>query len=84
MMTNGEAFLFPNCKQATLEILHYPSGDTVNGFVASMCGLLNTTWLIAVEGPSVQKEQMPTNHKVQWLIYKFQILVVLSSDRLSR
>ena len=65
MMTNGEAFLFPNCRQATLEILHYPSGDAVNGFVANVCGLLNTTWLIAVEGPSVPKEQMPTNHKVR-------------------
>ena len=34
-------------------------------YVANVCGLLNTTWLIAVEGPSVPKEQMPTNHKVQ-------------------
>ena len=30
-----------------------------------MCGLLNMTWLIAVEGPSVQKEQMLTKPKIQ-------------------
>lgn len=45
--------------------MRYPSGDTANGFVANVCGLPNITWLVEVEGPSVQKEKMLTKPKVQ-------------------
>ena len=84
LTTSGETVILPNCRQALPEILHYPSGNTANGFLGNMCGVLNMTLLIAVEAPSAQKEQMLTNPKNQRARLHVPYLIVLSSDSLSR
>ena len=79
-MTTWRNFCIFNYIQVPPETLHYPPGDTANGFVVNVYRLLNITCLTAVGGPSVQKGQMLANPKVHGARLRVPNIMVLSSD----